>query len=71
MHFYSDFNIFGLNEIQLINFKFRKLEDQNLSLFSKIAIQKMISSQSFDFVENEVSLKDMNLNHPEVFSNLK
>ena len=68
MHFYSDANIFGMSEMTVQNFKFRKNYDQEKMVnFQKIFIEK--SSQT---AENDELLNMNNVFNirPDLFSSL-
>jgi len=70
VHFYSDCNIFGMSEMTMMNFKFRKNFDEGkMRNFQKIFVEKAFRS-SFDYFTQMFDLIDLQEIFPDKFSNL-
>lgn len=62
MHFYSDTNIYGLNEIKLMNYKFRKnLDPEKMLVLEKLIFQENCESESDDDGEQITSEKGFDM----------
>ena len=71
MHFYSDVNIFGLNEVVLINYKYRKnLMEPAMKMFQKVAFNNCLSQNLFDLNNMSLDLTDLEKTSPNLFSHL-
>ncbi len=68
MHFYSDANIFGMSEMTVMNFKFRRNFDEGkMRNFQKIFIEKEFHN-TFDYFYEVFDLVDLYDAKPEMFS---
>ena len=68
MHFYSDVNIFGMSEMIIKNFRFRRNFDEGkMRNFQKIRIEKEFQS-SPDNVFEAFDLVDLEASKPQLFS---
>lgn len=64
MNFYADTNIFGMHEITLLDYKFRKnLNDFSMKILQKINFEMNINQPYFNLIE-------MSKNNPNLFSTL-
>ena len=70
MHFYTDTHIFGMSEMTMMNFKFRKNFDEGkMRNFQKIFIEKAFHN-TFDYFFEVFDLVDLFEARPELFSPL-
>ena len=64
MNFYADTNIFGMHEITLLDYKFRKnLNDFSMKILQKINFDTSINHPYFNLIETSK-------NNPNLFSTL-
>lgn len=64
VHFYSDFDIFGMNNIQFMDYKYREnFEATEMSLFEKFILYSNPLTEA-------TSLIDLQKKHPDLFSNI-
>lgn len=73
MHFYSDVNIFGLNDVVLINYKYREnLSESIMNKFEKISFYNTISqSQNLSDLDYlNINLIELKKEAPYLFSHL-
>ena len=70
MHFYSDCNISGMNEIKVIDYKFRRNFDEiKMRTIQKIFVEKTFVD-SFDYYLQPFDLIELEQTNPEYFSSL-
>ncbi len=70
MHFYADANIYGMSEMTVMNFKFRRNFDEGrMRNFQKIFIEKTFHN-TFDYFFEVFDLVDLQETKPELFSPL-
>jgi len=71
MHFYSDANIFGLNDVVSINYKYRQnLEEPTMKMFHKVTFENCLSQNLFDLNSSNLDLNELEKNFPNLFSHL-
>lgn len=73
MHFYSDVNIFGLNNVVLINYKYREnLEESLMNMFQKVSFNNCISQSQnlYDLETLRINLVELQKESPLLFSHL-
>jgi len=70
MHFYADANIYGMSEMTVMNFKFRRNFDEGrMRNFQKIFIEKTFHN-TFDYFFEVFDLVDLQETKPDLFSPL-
>jgi len=70
MHFYSDCHIFGMSQMTVMNYKFRRnLKQGKMRNFQKVFVEKTFQN-TFDYFFEVFDLIDFEEAYPHLFSQL-